>query len=339
MTDHGTHDGERAIDSIRVGARHRKDLGDIDALAGSIRDLGLLQPITISPDGLLICGRRRLEAVRHLGWSTIRVTVRSGLSDGLHLLLAERDENTQRKDLSPAESLTLYNELRDLLRDDAADRQRGTRFGADDTHLSRGAAPGAAPRDLGEHGPLAVDGDARRTAARLVTGNDSYATFDRMNALIAWSTDESQPADVRQMALSEVERCNLGGPVRPAYERVRDEIERQAALRTAKSTTRPRLKVVPPPDEKPSSERRPRPRPTERVEPTPTPPPKRSARAFVATFQDLVGSEELYDVDQLASELSAEEVEQFLGVCAEIEHLRDALVTRRAARPTNPKSA
>lgn len=57
---------ERTIASITIGIRHRKDPGDIAALARSIEEVGLLQPITITPDGVLVCGWRRLEAVRRL---------------------------------------------------------------------------------------------------------------------------------------------------------------------------------------------------------------------------------------------------------------------------------
>ena len=49
----------------------------------SLKRVGLLQPITISPDGHLICGFRRLEAAKALQWRTVRVWVRSGLSDEL----------------------------------------------------------------------------------------------------------------------------------------------------------------------------------------------------------------------------------------------------------------
>ena len=40
---------DRAVDSIRVGNRHRKNMGDLDALTASIQRDGLLQPITITP--------------------------------------------------------------------------------------------------------------------------------------------------------------------------------------------------------------------------------------------------------------------------------------------------
>jgi ParB family chromosome partitioning protein len=74
---------ERSIGSIRIGSRHRTDLGDIEALAASIEQQGLLQPITVTPDGTLVCGVRRLAALRQLGVRKLNVWVRSGISDQL----------------------------------------------------------------------------------------------------------------------------------------------------------------------------------------------------------------------------------------------------------------
>ena len=45
---------ERTVASIQVGPRHRTELGDIDELAASIERDELLQPITITPDGVLV---------------------------------------------------------------------------------------------------------------------------------------------------------------------------------------------------------------------------------------------------------------------------------------------
>ena len=67
MTTPGHIELERAVESIWSGRRHREDYGDIDALVESITRDGLLQPITITPDGMLICGARRLAAIRRLG--------------------------------------------------------------------------------------------------------------------------------------------------------------------------------------------------------------------------------------------------------------------------------
>ena len=57
----------RAIDSIVVADRHRSDLGDLSDLAASIKAIGMLNPVTITADGRLIAGQRRMEACRLLG--------------------------------------------------------------------------------------------------------------------------------------------------------------------------------------------------------------------------------------------------------------------------------
>jgi ParB family chromosome partitioning protein len=51
------------IASIKPGTRHRRDMGDIDALARSIADVGLLHPVVINKEGVLIAGERRLGDV------------------------------------------------------------------------------------------------------------------------------------------------------------------------------------------------------------------------------------------------------------------------------------
>lgn len=67
--------GARAVDLpvelITVGVRQRNDLGDIDELAASIEDLGLLHPVVVDQDNRLVAGGRRLAAVKSLGWKRI----------------------------------------------------------------------------------------------------------------------------------------------------------------------------------------------------------------------------------------------------------------------------
>jgi len=65
-TTYQTHALWQAINSIKIGKRFRKDLGDIDALARSINEVGLLHPIVITPDGELLAGQGRLEACKKL---------------------------------------------------------------------------------------------------------------------------------------------------------------------------------------------------------------------------------------------------------------------------------
>ncbi len=63
------------VADIRVGERIRRDLGDIESLAQTIAVVGLLQPIGVSPDGMVKFGARRLEAVKRLGWKRIAVVI------------------------------------------------------------------------------------------------------------------------------------------------------------------------------------------------------------------------------------------------------------------------
>ncbi len=68
------------LDSIKIGERQRLDLGDISELADSMSRLGQIHNIGVNHDGLLIWGRRRLEAARQLGWTELEATVRENLS-------------------------------------------------------------------------------------------------------------------------------------------------------------------------------------------------------------------------------------------------------------------
>ena len=81
--------------------RRRLDVGHVGELVDSIRELGLLNPITIDKESNLIAGLHRLEAVKRLGWTEVECTVSS--LEGLQAELAEIDENFVRSGLSAVE--------------------------------------------------------------------------------------------------------------------------------------------------------------------------------------------------------------------------------------------
>jgi len=114
----------REINDIRIAERTRKALGDISVLAQSIVQVGLLHPIVITPENRLVSGRRRIEAFRQLGRDEIPVTVVHNLKEARDLLLAERDENVCRKDLTPTEAVIMGRKLEPLEREEAKERQR-----------------------------------------------------------------------------------------------------------------------------------------------------------------------------------------------------------------------
>jgi ParB-like chromosome segregation protein Spo0J len=110
------------IDSIKVGPRFRRDMGDIDALAANIREIGLLHPIPVKPDGELIAGARRLAACKQLGWTEIPVNVVNIVA----VVKGEDAENKYRKDFTPSEAVAIKRAVEQLEKAAAKERQ-GTR--------------------------------------------------------------------------------------------------------------------------------------------------------------------------------------------------------------------
>jgi ParB family chromosome partitioning protein len=90
------------VNEIIVRKRIRKDLGDIDSLADSLKRFGQISPIVISKKNILIAGGRRLEAAKQLGWRTINAVI-SETSGEIGRLELEVEENTQRRDFSMEE--------------------------------------------------------------------------------------------------------------------------------------------------------------------------------------------------------------------------------------------
>lgn len=93
------------------------DQAALEELAASIKEHGLIQPVTVrpGPDGgdwwELIAGERRWRAIGLLGWETIPALVRD-LSDeaaaGIMLV-----ENVNREDISPVEEAKAYQKRMD----------------------------------------------------------------------------------------------------------------------------------------------------------------------------------------------------------------------------------
>lgn len=96
--------------TITMGERFREDLGDIEELVQSIRDKGLIQPISIDDSGNLIAGGRRLTASLLLNLPTIPVIVRENVEE-LDLREIELIENIHRKDFTWVERAKLTAEI------------------------------------------------------------------------------------------------------------------------------------------------------------------------------------------------------------------------------------
>jgi len=96
------HGGSVLISDVVVGEKRREVKSDyVQKLADSIKQIGLINPITITPDNRLIAGYHRLQAFIQLGETRIPAVILN-LSE-LEARLAEIDENLIRNELSVLE--------------------------------------------------------------------------------------------------------------------------------------------------------------------------------------------------------------------------------------------
>ncbi len=93
--------------------REKFDLEELENLAASIREHGIIQPLIVSPGKgglyILIAGERRLQAARKAGLKTVPVVIRHA-TDQQYLELA-LIENVQRADLNAIEEAEAYQHL------------------------------------------------------------------------------------------------------------------------------------------------------------------------------------------------------------------------------------
>ena len=328
-TTHGHIELDRTVSSIQVGARHRRDLGDIEGLAASIQKYGLLQPITVTPDGVLVCGARRLAAIKQLGWETVRVWVRSGISDPLAYLLAEQDDNVLHKPLTQMEQAGLYREITELLREDADRRKGATQFSSEHQPGDDGPAKFA--------GPSQSAGDRRKQAADMIPGGASYATLDKITWLQDVAADVDQPEDVRSQAAQELENIKQGAHVNPAWQRVRDLATGSAASRSENAARLAQEALAKLQAEQHSVGKK---RPAKAKPKTPVAPSREvwPPRTFVLTWQGFTpGWWEHFDVVVLVDKLTRAEIDEFFtfvdAATAFAEQIRAALTTPTLTGP------
>jgi len=114
-------DSVKIIDlkKITIGERFRKDLGDINQLIESVKEKGILQPITVNQDFVLLAGGRRVAAAHAAGLSKIPALIRDQSSmefASIDLREVELIENVFRKDFSWEEHASLIAEIDSMCR-------------------------------------------------------------------------------------------------------------------------------------------------------------------------------------------------------------------------------
>ena len=183
------------INSIKVGDRFRHRSGSVDKLIESIRKNGLLHPIVVTSDNVLIAGKRRLKACRELGWKKIPCTV----IDPDDPRLAEADENRVRVDFTPSEAVAVDDYFKPKERE-AAQERKGTR--TDKKQPSANFAPGKSREKV-----AALTGYSHETIRKAREVKEAAEREPRKFKLIAEEMDRT-------------------GKVDPAYKKVIGERER-----------------------------------------------------------------------------------------------------------------
>lgn len=101
------------IAEIKIGQRVRDNYGDMESLADSIKEHGLLHPIVVDSKYNLIAGCRRLLACERIGLKEIEAKVLEDISEK-ELRILELEENIRRKDLTELEKSKNLVELAEI---------------------------------------------------------------------------------------------------------------------------------------------------------------------------------------------------------------------------------
>lgn len=104
------------FNQIVVGERFREDLGNIEELAASIKEKGLIQPISINSDYVLLAGGRRYTACKALGLDKVPVLIREG-NDEVDAREVELMENIHRKEMGWQEKAKLIARIHSLYKE------------------------------------------------------------------------------------------------------------------------------------------------------------------------------------------------------------------------------
>lgn len=226
--------------------RSRFDDESLAELAASIKEVGVLQPVVVTPGDegyVLVAGERRWRAARRAGIKTIPAVVRGAVGDST--LVEALVENVQRQDLTPLEEAHAYRQLLEnygMSQEQVADRVGKSRPAVSNT-LRLLQLPGPV-QTMVDAGHLSA-GAAR---SLLGLGDEKYAIYLAERAIHeGWSVRQMEEAvrvrrdmeaeaeapaprvrQVRPVEIIELENrlsANLGVKVKISYRNHKGKVE------------------------------------------------------------------------------------------------------------------
>ena len=102
------------IDDIIIKKRLRVKPEELESLVSSIRQVGVLQPILVTPNLELLCGHRRIAACKELGLEQVPIHIIE-IADDVHRIDLEYHENIGRMDFKQEEVAAYESERATLL--------------------------------------------------------------------------------------------------------------------------------------------------------------------------------------------------------------------------------
>ena len=198
--------------------------GELDELITSIKEQGLIQPVTVRSKASgyeLVAGERRLRAVRELGWPEIDALVVEATDQ--QMLEWAIIENLQRANLNPVETARSYRRLIDefsLTQDEAARKLGQSRANVANTLRlldlppevlslvsAQIIAPGAARALLGLSDRVAQKALADRVAKEQLSVRQVEELVRGMKKTGTTTTSKVAPDANREAAAEELQRA------------------------------------------------------------------------------------------------------------------------------------
>ena len=188
-------------------SRVRNQTHNPEALASSLAEIGLINPVTLNKELRLITGYHRLEAARALGWEQIDARVLE--LDDLEAELLEIDENLRRYDL------TAWEQSQHIERRETLLKKKGQRAKVGDNQHEGGrltvSRPEKTTADLATEAGMSKATYKRRSAV----GRDiAPATADILNAITDLATCDLPDSPKQLEFLAKLESTTT--PSRPA---------------------------------------------------------------------------------------------------------------------------
>lgn len=241
------------IGTIKVDTRARRDMGDIDGLAESIRTVGLLQPIGVTSDYRLVWGQRRLLAFGKVyPGGSIPAIVDPSLSDAFAAAQAEQAENQHRKDFTPSEAVAMGKRIEELTRTAAKARSLANLKSGDSSEISRrGNFP---PRETGKTADklgesVGMSGKTYRKAAKVV----ETGTPELVKAMDAGDVSIDAAAALAALPADEQRETIATGP-KAARAKAKQQRSKKSAKPAAKSKPEPEAAIPAEPTARPLDE-------------------------------------------------------------------------------------